>query len=129
MTGYPLLDLFWTMLWFFLFFIWIWLLIQVFIDIFRSNDMGGWGKAGWTIFVIVIPLLGVLVYLIARGRSMGERNMQEAQRQDQQFRKYVQDAAGSGGGADQLAKLADLHKQGVLTDEEFAAQKAKILGS
>ena len=129
MTGYPLLDLFWTMLWFFLFFIWIWLLIQVFIDIFRSNDMGGWGKAGWTIFVIVIPLLGVLVYLIARGRSMGERNMQEAQRQDQQFRKYVQDAAGSGGGADQLAKLADLHKQGVLTDDEFAAQKAKILGS
>jgi hypothetical protein len=128
-TGYPLLDLFWTMLWFFLFFIWIWLLIQVFIDIFRSNDMGGWGKAGWTIFVIVIPLLGVLVYLIARGRSMGERNMQEAQRQDQQFRKYVQDAAGSGGGADQLAKLADLHKQGVLTDDEFAAQKAKILGS
>ena len=117
------------MLWFFLFFIWIWLLIKVFIDIFRSNDMGGWGKAGWTIFVIVIPLLGVLVYLIARGRSMGERNMQEAQRQDQQFRKYVQDAAGSGGGADQLAKLADLHKQGVLTDEEFAAQKAKILGS
>ena len=129
MTGYPLLDLFWTLLWFFLFFIWIWLLIQVFIDIFRSNDMGGWGKAGWTIFVIVIPLLGVLVYLIARGRSMGERNMQEAQRQDQQFRKYVQDAAGSGGGADQLAKLADLHKQGVLTDDEFAAQKAKILGS
>jgi Short C-terminal domain/Phospholipase_D-nuclease N-terminal len=126
-TGYPLLDVFWTMLWFFLFFIWIWILIQVFIDIFRSDDMGGWGKAAWTIFVILIPLLGVLIYLIARGHSMGERNMREAQRQDQQFRKYVQDAAGSDGGADQLAKLADLHSKGVLTDEEFAAQKAKIL--
>jgi hypothetical protein len=117
------------MLWFFLFFIWIWILIQVFIDIFRSDDMHGWGKAGWTIFVIVLPFLGVFIYLIARGRGMGERNMKEAQRQDQQFRKYVQDAAGSDGGADQLAKLADLHSKGVLTDEEFAAQKAKILNS
>jgi hypothetical protein len=124
-----LLDVFWTMLWFFLFFIWIWILIQVFIDIFRSDDMGGWGKAGWTIFVIFLPLLGVLVYLIARGRSMGERNMREAQRQEKQFRQYVQEAASSDGGADQLAKLADLHSKGVLTDEEFAAQKAKILNA
>src|SRR6516225_10159340 len=75
---YPLLGVFWTMLWFFLFFIWIWILITVFADIFRSHDMGGWAKAGWTIFVVVLPFLGVLIYLIARGKSMQERAMQRA---------------------------------------------------
>ena len=71
----PLLDLFWAMLWFFLFFAWIWLLISIFADIFRSDDLGGWAKAFWTIFVVILPLLGVLVYLIARGGSMQERAM------------------------------------------------------
>src|SRR6516165_1650797 len=96
---YPLLGVFWTMLWFFLFFIWIWILITIFADIFRSHDMGGWAKAGWTIFVVVLPFLGVLIYLIARGKSMQERAMQRAAQQEQDFRGYVQDVAGSSGSA------------------------------
>ena len=127
----PLLDLFWTMLWLFLFFAWIWLLITIFVDIFRSDDLSGWGKAGWVIFVIILPLLGVLVYIIARGSSMQERSMKQAADYQKAQDAYIREVAGSGGGesnADELAKLADLHKQGVLTDDEFAAQKAKLLG-
>jgi hypothetical protein len=126
--SYPLLGIFWTMLWFFAFFIWIWLLIVVFTDIFRSHDMGGFSKALWCIFVIILPLLGVLIYLIARGGSMHERQARAAQQQEQAFREYVQDAAGSGGNsADQLAKLAQLKDSGAITDAEFQAGKAKIL--
>src|SRR5262245_50881515 len=129
-TDYPLLDVFWTMLWFFLFFIWIWLLITVFVDLFRSDDLSGWGKAGWAIFIIVIPLLGVLIYLIDRGGKMHQRAMQQAQQQEQQFRSYVQEAASSTSSpTDELAKLADLKERGVLTDAEFQRQKAAILGS
>jgi Short C-terminal domain/Phospholipase_D-nuclease N-terminal len=124
---YPLLGVFWTMLEFFLFFIWIWLLIVVFADIFRSPDLGGFAKALWVIFVIVIPLLGVLVYLIARGSSMHERAAERAQQQDQAFRAYVQQTAGPGSTADGLAKLADLKASGAITEEEFQAGKAKIL--
>ena len=126
---YPLLGIFWTMLWFFLFFIWIWILISVFADIFRSDDLGGWAKALWVIFVIVLPFLGVLLYLIFRGGKMQERARQRAARQDQELRGYVQEVAGGSGTADQLARLADLKDQGVLTDAEFNAQKAKILAS
>jgi Short C-terminal domain/Phospholipase_D-nuclease N-terminal len=126
---YPLLGVFWTMLWFFLFFIWIWILITIFADIFRSQDLGGWAKAGWTIFVIVLPFLGILIYLIARGKGMHERAMQRAAQQEQDFRGYVQEAAGGTSSADQLSKLADLKEQGVLSDAEFEAQKAKILSS
>ncbi len=124
---YPLLDVFWTMLEFFLFFIWIWLLIIVFGDIFRSRDMGGFAKALWTIFVIVIPLLGVLVYLIARGGSMHERAVERAQQQDQAFQSYVQQAAGSTNAADEVAKLAELKASGAITEEEFQAAKARAL--
>ena len=129
--SYPLLDLFWTMLWFFLFFVWIWLLIVVFADIFRSHDMGGFAKALWVIFVIILPFLGVFIYLIARGGKMQEHAVQQAQDQDAAMRAYIQDVnASSGGGtADQLAKLNDLKNQGVLTDAEFQAQKAKLLAS
>jgi ABC-type multidrug transport system fused ATPase/permease subunit len=126
---YPLLGIFWTMLWFFLFFIWIWILITIFADIFRSHDLGGFAKALWVIFVIVVPFLGVLIYLIARGKSMQERAVQRAAQQEQEYRGYVQDAAGSSGTADHLAKLADLKDQGVLTDAEFQAEKAKILSA
>ena len=125
---YPLLGVFWTMLEFFLFFIWIWLLIIVFGDIFRSHDMGGFAKALWIIFVIVVPFLGVLVYLIARGGSMQERAAERAQQQDQAFQAYVQQAAGTSSTADEVAKLADLKASGAITDEEFQAGKAKILG-
>lgn len=125
---YPILGVFWSMVWLFLWIAWIFLLVRVIADIFRSHDMSGWGKALWAIFVVVLPFLGVFVYLIARGQSMAERDVQHARHQDAAFREYVQDAAGSGGGpADQLAKLADLRAQGVLTDAEFEAQKAKLL--
>ena len=128
---YPILDFFLTMLYFFLFIIWIWLLIMVFVDIFRSHDMGGLAKALWVIFIIVIPYLGVLVYLIARGSKMHERAAAEAAQQQKAFDQYVRQAAGASSDttADQLSKLADLKSQGVLTDAEFDAQKAKILAS
>ena len=125
--SYPLLGAFWTILEIFLWVLWIWVLIYVFIDIFRSHDLSGWAKALWFIFVLFIPLIGVLVYLIARGGSMQERARQQAQQQDQQFRAYVQDAAGSGNTADQLTKLAELRDRGVITPEEFEREKAKVL--
>ncbi len=125
--SYPLLGAFWTIFEIFLWVIWFWILITVFIDIFRSRDLSGWGKALWFLFVLFIPLIGVLVYLIARGGSMHERAVQQAQQQDEAFRGYVQQAAGSGSSADQLAKLADLRDRGVITAEEFEREKAKIL--
>ncbi len=129
-SSYPLLDVFWTMLWFFLFFIWIWLLITVFVDLFRSHDLSGWGKAGWAIFVIILPLLGVLFYLIFRGGSMQKRQVQDAANQEQQFRDYVQQAASSSSStADELGKLADLRDRGVITPQEFEQQKASLLAS
>jgi ABC-type multidrug transport system fused ATPase/permease subunit len=124
---YPLLNIFWTMLWFFMFFIWIWLLITVFSDIFRSHDIGGFAKAMWVIFVLILPFLGVFIYLIARGNGMHERAAKLANQQQQEFDSYVKEVAGSSS-ADQLTKLADLKAQGVITDAEFQAQKAKILG-
>jgi uncharacterized membrane protein YcjF (UPF0283 family) len=130
-SSYPILDIFLTTLYFFLFIIWIWLLITVFIDIFRSHDLGGWAKALWVIFIIVLPFLGVFVYLIARGGKMHERAAEQAAQQQKAFDQYVKQAAGTPGEttADQLHKLADLKTQGVLTDAEFEAQKAKILAS
>jgi hypothetical protein len=129
-SSYPLVDVFLTMLWFFLFFIWIWLLITVFVDLFRSHDIGGGAKALWVIFIIFLPLLGVLFYLIFRGGSMHERAVQQAQRQEQDFRRYVQEAATqSWSPADEIAKLADLRDRGVITEEEFQRQKAAALGS
>ncbi len=127
--NYPLLDVFWTMLWLFLWILWIFLVIRIITDIFRSPDLSGWGKAGWTIFLIVLPFLGVLVYVIARGSTMHRREVHAAQANDQAFRQYVQTVATPNGAsaADQLTKLAALRQQGVITDEEFAAQKARIL--
>jgi ABC-type multidrug transport system fused ATPase/permease subunit len=124
---YPLLNIFWTMLEFFVFFAWIWLLIIIFGDIFRSRDLGGFAKALWVLFVVVVPFLGVLVYLIARGGSMHERAIERAQQQEQAFQAYVQETAGAPSTADQLAKLADLKASGAITDEEFQAAKAKAM--
>jgi Short C-terminal domain/Phospholipase_D-nuclease N-terminal len=121
-------QVFWSMLWFFLWFIWIWLLIVVFSDIFRSHDLSGWGKALWTIFVIVLPYLGVFVYLIARGHKMREHSLKEAQAQDAAFRGYVQNVAGGGGAAEEIARLADLRDKGVINEAEFQQAKAKALG-
>ena len=130
-SSYPILDIFLTTLYFFLFIIWLWLLFMVFIDVFRSHDIGGWAKALWVIFIIVMPYLGVLVYLIARGGKMHERAAQQAALQQKAFDQYVKQTAGTPGEttADQLHKLADLKSQGVLTDAEFETQKAKILAS
>jgi membrane protein implicated in regulation of membrane protease activity len=125
--SYPLLGAFWTILEVFLWVLWIWVLIYVFIDIFRSHDLSGWAKALWFVFVLFIPLIGVLVYLIARGGEMHERAVQQAQQQDQEARRYIQEAAAQGTPADQLAKLADLRDRGVITADEFEQQKAKIL--
>lgn len=126
----PLLDLFWTMLWFFLFFMWIWLLITLFADIFR-RDMSGWAKAGWVLFLIVLPFLGALVYLIANGGDMAERQVKDAMKMQAAQEDYIRSVAGGGGGAstaDEIEKLAKLRDSGALTAEEFAAQKAKLLG-
>ena len=122
-------QVFLSMLYFFLFFIWLWLLIVVFGDIFRSRDLSGWAKALWLVFVIVLPYLGVFVYLIARGKSMSEHAAQAAQAQDAAARQYIQSAVGANGtsAADELAKLADLNAKGVIDDAEFARLKAKAL--
>lgn len=127
--SYPLLGAFWTILEIFLWVLWIWILIYVFIDIFRSHDLSGWAKALWFLFVLFIPLIGVLVYLIARGGKMQERAAQDAQQRDRQFRSYVKDAAGSQTTADQLTKLADLRDRGVITADEFEREKAKVLAT
>ena len=127
--SYPLLGAFWTILEVFLWVLWIWVLIYVFIDIFRSHDLSGWAKALWFVFVLFIPLIGVLVYLIARGGKMQERAQQDARQQEKDFRAYVQEAASSGTPADQLAKLADLRDRGVISAEEFEREKAKVLAT
>ena len=124
----PLLNVFWWMLWFFMFMIWIWLLISIFGDTFRS-DMSGGVKALWILLVIILPMLGVLVYLIANGGKMQERSVKQAADMQKAQNAHIRDVAGSGGGtADELEKLAKLKDSGALTDEEFAAQKAKLLG-
>ena len=122
-------QVFWSMLWFFLFFIWIWMLFAVFGDIFRSQDLSGWGKAIWSIFIIVLPYLGVFVYLIARGRKMGEHAAEAAAAHEAQLRQYVQSVATAPGAdaADQITKLAQLRDQGVLSETEFQQAKAKAL--
>jgi Short C-terminal domain/Phospholipase_D-nuclease N-terminal len=122
-------QVFWSFLWFFLFFIWIWLLIVVFSDIFRSHDLSGWAKALWVIFVIIVPYLGVFVYLIARGHKMQEHAVEAAQAQDAAMRQYVQNVAAQDGTstADELAKLADLKAKGVIDDAEFERLKTKAL--
>jgi hypothetical protein len=129
-SSYPLLNIFWTILLFFLWVMWFWILISVFIDIFRSHDLNGWGKALWFLFVLLIPLLGVLVYLIVRGGSMHERAARQAQQQDQAFREYVRSTAQTpASSADQLEKLASLRDRGVITPQEFDREKTKVLTS
>ncbi|WP_371483050.1 SHOCT domain-containing protein [Kitasatospora sp. NBC_00315] len=133
MDDYPLLSLFWSMLEFFLLILWFFLLFKIISDIFRSRDMGGWGKAGWTVFVILLPFLGVFVYLIARGNSMAQRDLEQAQAADAAFKSYVRTAAADQGGggaaspAGDLAKLADLRSTGAISEAEFQRAKEKLL--
>lgn len=122
-------QVFLSMMWFFLFFIWIWMLIVVFGDIFRSPDMGGWAKALWTIFVIVLPYLGVFVYLIARGWQMGARAAEATQRREAATHEYIRSVAGSDGHgtADELSRLSEPRDRGVISEAEFQQGKAKAL--
>lgn len=122
-------ELLWDILWIFMFLIWFWLLITVFGDIFRSEDLGGFGKTLWIIFVIILPYLGIFVYLIARGKGMQERNINAMKQQQEATRQYVQSVAGSGANpSEEIARLADLKDKGVISEAEFATAKAKVLG-
>lgn len=123
---YPILGLFWTMMIFFLWFAWIMLVFRVIMDIFRS-DMRGMSKALWSIFVIVVPWLGVLVYLIANGDDMAQRNVDSMRQNDAETQAYIRSAAGGASTAEEIAKLSELQAKGVLTEAEFAQQKAKLL--
>jgi hypothetical protein len=132
MSGYPLLDAFLTMMWIFIWVLWFFLLFRVIADIFRSHEMSGLGKAAWLIFVIILPYLGVFIYLIARGKDMAAHDQRDVQASQEAFDREVQRAAAAGAApssADQLSKLAELRSSGVLTDAEFETQKAKILAS
>jgi hypothetical protein len=125
---FPLLDAFWTILWIFGFVIWIWLLIMIISDLFRDHQTSGWAKAFWVLFILILPLFGVIFYLIFRGSGMHERAARQAQAMDEETRAYIRDAAGTKGStADELEKLARLRDQGVLSPEEYDQQKTKLL--
>jgi hypothetical protein len=119
----------WTMFVFFMWILWFWLLFTVFGDLFRRHDIGGWGKAGWTIFVILLPFLGVFVYLIAEGRAMGERNVQQAQAAQSQMDAYVRNVASQGNASEQIAQGKQLLDSGAITQAEFDQLKAKALAA
>ena len=125
-ADYPFLNILWTMIIFFAWVAWIWIAITVFIDIFRRHDISGWGKAAWVVFVIVVPFLGVLVYLIAQHDGMRERSVKQAQDQQAAFDKYVRDA--SGGSAAEIAKAKELLDSGAISQDEFNRIKQKALG-
>ena len=124
---FGLWDVFLSMFWFMLLVTWIWMIIAIFGDIFRDHELGGGAKALWTLFIIIIPWLGALVYLIVRGRSMNERALQAAKANDEHMRAYVRDAAGSTSTADELRKLNELRAEGVLSQEDYEKAKAKAL--
>jgi len=120
----------WSILWFFLFFVWIMLIFTIFGDIIRNHEMSGIAKALWSLFIIFIPFLGIFIYLIVNGGKMGERQVQAAQAQEAAMQDYIRTTASGGGSeADQLGKLAELHAGGKLDDAEYAAAKAKVIGS
>jgi hypothetical protein len=118
-----------SIFWFFLLVAWFWLLITIVTDIFRDRTLSGWGKGLWCLFVVLLPWLGVLVYLIARGPSMHERAIEHAQQNERDFRQYVRDAAQPTGVADELGKLADLRDRGAITDTDYEAAKARLLST
>ncbi|MFE3031467.1 SHOCT domain-containing protein [Streptomyces canus] len=127
---YPLLSVFWSMLWLFLWIMWFVLLFRVVVDIFRDDALSGWAKAGWLVFTIVLPFLGVFVYVIARGKNMGRREVAQARAQQQAFDSYIRETAKDGGGTtsvDELARLSEIRAKGDITDAEFARAKELVL--
>jgi hypothetical protein len=126
-ADYPFMDVLWSMIIFFFWVIWIWIVITVLIDIFRRHETGGWAQAAWVVFVVILPWLGVLVYLIAQHDGMRDRSMQQAQAQRRELDSYVRETAGGGGSAAEIAKAKELLDAGALTQEEFEALKAKAL--
>jgi hypothetical protein len=128
-ADYPFLDVLWTMIVIFAWVIWFWLLITVFADLFRRRDISGWGKAGWIVFVIVLPYLGVLIYLIAQHQGMTDRNLEQAQAAQSQFDSYVKDVATSSGPAGEIEKAKQLLDSGAISQAEFDSLKAKALSS
>lgn len=127
--NYPLLDAFWTMLWFFLWILWLFLLFRIITDVFRDRDSSGWVKAGWVILVILLPFLGVLAYVIVHGGDMSRRDAAQVQESERQVQEYIRNTAQTPATshADELAKLAELRDKGTLSDAEFQQAKAKIL--
>jgi hypothetical protein len=124
-ADYPFLDVFWSMIIFFFWVIWIWIVVTVLIDIFRRHDIGGFAKAAWVVFVVILPWLGVLIYLIAQHDGMRERSIKQAEEQKQAFDSYVREAAG--GSADEISKAKQLLDSGAITQDEFDKLKAKAL--
>jgi hypothetical protein len=128
-ANYPFLDVMWTMLVFFAWVIWFWLLITIFSDIFRRHDISGWTKAAWTIFVIILPFLGVFVYMIAESKGMAERNMERAQAAQSQADDYIRNVAVGSDPAEQIAKAKQLRDDGTISSSEFEALKQKALAT
>jgi hypothetical protein len=129
MKGYPLFDAFLTIFWLFIWIMWIFLLIRVISDVFRSHDLSGAGKAGWTLLLIVFPIVGVLVYLLVRGGGLHDRENRQAKAGEEALRDYLNRAAGTTGStADELHRLAELRDRGVLNEEEFQRLKARLIG-
>ena len=128
-ADYPFLNILWSMIIFFVWVAWIWTMILILSDVFRRRDLSGWGKAGWTFFLIVLPFLGALVYLIGQGDGMAERRAQDVQGQQAQMDDYVRSVAGSGGAAAEIDKAKQLLDSGAINQTEFDALKAKALAS
>ena len=128
-ADYPFLDILWTLLVFFAWVIWFWILIRVFADVFRRHDISGWGKAGWVVLTIILPFVGVLIYLIAHGQDMGKRDIEQVQAQQAQFDQYVKSVSASEGSAGEIAKAKSLLDSGAINQAEFDALKAKALAS
>ncbi|MDN0197386.1 SHOCT domain-containing protein [Streptomyces sp. S.PNR 29] len=125
---FPLLSAFWTVMWIFLWILWFVLLFRIILDIFRDDTLSGWGKAGWLVFVCLLPFLGVFVYVIARGKDMGRREVAQAREQQAAFDRYVRETAqGGGGSVDELARLSEIRARGDITDEEFRRAKELVL--
>ena len=129
-ADYPFLDILWSMIIFFVWVVWIWIMVIILTDVFRRRDLSGWGKAGWTVFLIVLPFLGVFIYLISQGDKMADRRAEDVRGQQAQFDDYVKTVAGDGGGAAaEIAKAKQLLDSGAITQTEFDQLKTKALAA